>query len=143
MKKERPPEQFHATMKRLIEVLIDEGKIRVGNEPSQIARLFNLSDGVIGNWTTRGISRGGLLQAQTIFNISPAYLTKGIMPIFVGQKIASNLEFTDQELHFLSLFRRLPSNQARNVEVAALEARVNDQPNSTGHTPARKSRKAA
>ena len=67
---------MHETTKLLYEA----ARLRTGvdQSPAQMAKLLNVSEQVITNWSKRGISVEGALKAQSTFRVDANYLLKVI-----------------------------------------------------------------
>lgn len=65
----------HPTMTRLYEAA---RLLKNINRPADLARLLNQSQQVLVNWEARGVSKSGLLSAQSIIGVSADWLMTGI-----------------------------------------------------------------
>ncbi|PQV51003.1 phage repressor protein C with HTH and peptisase S24 domain [Paraburkholderia sp. BL21I4N1] len=52
--------------------------------PAQLAKFLNISEQLVNNWQRRGISKGGMLDAQKAFGCSATWLETGIPPMMAS-----------------------------------------------------------
>ncbi|HKS73492.1 MAG TPA: helix-turn-helix transcriptional regulator, partial [Terriglobales bacterium] len=71
---------MHETMVRLYEAA---KKLKGLETPTEVARELNLSQQVVNNWERRGVSKDGLLKAQSAFGCSATWLQTGVPPMEV------------------------------------------------------------
>lgn len=64
---------MHPSMARLYSYT----KLLGHTQPSQLARLLNVSQQTITNWESRGISRAGLIECQRVFGVQANWLDTG------------------------------------------------------------------
>jgi phage repressor protein C with HTH and peptisase S24 domain len=72
---------MHAQMKRLYEAAAALAGLRT---QAEIARALNQSQQTVNNWEARGISKAGLLKAQSAIGCSATWLETGEPPMALG-----------------------------------------------------------
>ncbi|MDR3386842.1 MAG: S24 family peptidase [Rudaea sp.] len=70
--------RMHATMERLYEAARLLHKIE---GPAQLAKFLNISEQLVNNWQRRGVSKGGMLDAQKKVGCSATWLETGEPPM--------------------------------------------------------------
>jgi DNA-binding transcriptional regulator YiaG len=73
--------RMHATMERLYEAARLLHKIE---GPAQLAKFLNISEQLVNNWQRRGISKGGMLDAQKYIGCSATWLETGVPPMMAN-----------------------------------------------------------
>jgi DNA-binding transcriptional regulator YiaG len=73
--------RMHATMERLYEAARLLHQIE---GPAQLAKFLNISEQLVNNWQRRGISKGGMLDAQKKIGCSATWLETGVPPMMVA-----------------------------------------------------------
>lgn len=73
--------RMHATMERLYEAARLLHQIE---GPAQLAKFLNISEQLVNNWQRRGISKGGMLDAQKLIGCSATWLETGTPPMLAG-----------------------------------------------------------
>ncbi|WP_218779361.1 S24 family peptidase [Paraburkholderia caledonica] len=79
--------RMHATMKRLYEAARLLHQIE---GPAQLAKFLNISEQLVNNWQRRGISKGGMLDAQKLIGCSATWLETGTPPMLAAAPSAHN-----------------------------------------------------
>ncbi|MFC5548177.1 S24 family peptidase [Massilia aerilata] len=78
---------MHIQMKRLYEA----AEVLAGlKTQSEIARALNTSSQTVNNWESRGMSKVGMLKAQSVFGCSATWLETGEGAMAVGPRSISN-----------------------------------------------------
>ncbi len=73
--------RMHATMERLYEAARLLHQIE---GPAQLAKFLNISEQLVNNWQRRGISKGGMLDAQKKIGCSATWLETGVPPMMAA-----------------------------------------------------------
>jgi DNA-binding transcriptional regulator YiaG len=73
--------RMHATMERLYEAARLLHQIE---GPAQLAKFLNVSEQLVNNWQRRGISKGGMLDAQKLIGCSATWLETGSPPMLAA-----------------------------------------------------------
>ncbi|WP_216668967.1 S24 family peptidase [Paraburkholderia xenovorans] len=79
--------RMHATMERLYEAARLLHKIE---GPAQLAKFLNISEQLVNNWQRRGISKGGMLDAQKKIGCSATWLETGELPMTASSATSAN-----------------------------------------------------
>jgi len=101
---------MHIQMERLYRAAKELRKVET---QAELARLLNQSSQTINNWEARGISKAGLLLAQSEIGCSVLWLTTGEGPMTVGGVIAP----AQDEEGFIADTTRGPAPDAMRVRV--------------------------
>jgi transcriptional regulator with XRE-family HTH domain len=78
---------MHEQMKRLYEAA---RTLRGISGQSDVARALNASPQTINNWEARGMSKSGMIKAQTTFGCSAAWLESGYGEMAFGAAIPAS-----------------------------------------------------
>ena len=70
--------RMHESMERLYEAARLLHRIE---GPAQLAKFLNISEQLVNNWQRRGISKGGMIDAQTKIGCSATWLETGVPPM--------------------------------------------------------------
>ncbi|MFM0218250.1 S24 family peptidase [Paraburkholderia caledonica] len=81
--------RMHATMERLYEAARLLHQIE---GPAQLAKFLNISEQLVNNWQRRGISKGGMLDAQKLIGCSATWLETGTPPMLAATPSAHKHE---------------------------------------------------
>ena len=80
----RQNDGMHTTMKRLYEAV---EQIRGITGQSEVGRLLNMSPQTLNNWEVRGMSKTGMIAAQSIFGCSATWLATGEGAMMLGTTV--------------------------------------------------------
>jgi len=78
---------MHAQMKRLYEAAAALAGLRT---QAEIARALNQSQQTVNNWEARGISKAGLLKAQSAIGCSATWLETGAPPMALAPRLVAD-----------------------------------------------------
>jgi DNA-binding transcriptional regulator YiaG len=78
--------RMHATMERLYEAARLLHQIE---GPAQLAKFLNVSEQLVNNWQRRGISKGGMLDAQKLIGCSATWLETGTPPMLAATLVSA------------------------------------------------------
>lgn len=81
--------RMHATMERLYEAARLLHQIE---GPAQLAKFLNISEQLVNNWQRRGVSKGGMLDAQKQIGCSATWLETGVPPMMAATAQQAKLE---------------------------------------------------
>jgi phage repressor protein C with HTH and peptisase S24 domain len=73
--------RMHATMKRLYKAA---NLLHQIEGPAQLAKFLNISEQLVNNWQRRGISKGGMIEAQKKIGCSATWLETGALPMLAA-----------------------------------------------------------
>jgi len=79
---------MHAQMKRLYEAAMALAGLKT---QAEIARALNQSQQTVNNWEARGISKAGLLRAQSAIGCSATWLETGTPPMAIAPRLAADV----------------------------------------------------
>jgi phage repressor protein C with HTH and peptisase S24 domain len=79
---------MHEQMKRLYEAAEALAGLKT---QAEIARALNQSQQTVNNWEARGISKAGLLKAQSAIGCSATWLETGAPPMALAPRLASSM----------------------------------------------------
>ncbi|MBW0450871.1 S24 family peptidase [Paraburkholderia phenoliruptrix] len=85
--------RMHATMERLYEAARLLHQIE---GPAQLAKFLNISEQLVNNWQRRGISKGGMLDAQKLIGCSATWLETGNPPMLAAGLAAQSKHEAEQ-----------------------------------------------
>lgn len=75
-----PGSERHASLVRLLGIAREHGAIG----PAALAKALNVSEQVVTNWRSRGVSRAGAMAAQQRWGVSANWVLEGKLPRGVG-----------------------------------------------------------
>lgn len=68
---------MHPTTQRLFEALLAVADVNGWEDPGKAATYIGESQATVTNWRSRGVSKGGMLKACALLNVSPHWLATG------------------------------------------------------------------
>lgn len=111
---------MHETMRRLY---LAAETLRGWRGQTFVAAKLDLSPQALNNWESRGMSKGGMLAAQSVIGCSANWLATGIGEMCLSEQVAPSISASDAKL--LDNWAKLRDSQQRTL-LAQIDAMISD-----------------
>ena len=109
----------HKSAERLLNAAMKHGV----NGPAELAVALDVSDQVVTNWGSRGVSADGAIRAEEIFGCPAVWILKGIVPPVSSMVMSALSASTDayDGSYLVRLLGSLPEERRKTAYIAATQ----------------------